>query len=111
MMTTTTYTSTKIEGYRHIFITKGVQTEVDVREVMMIVSAIRLREEEEQEKGLDYFQVFEFKDTKMVNKQEEPQDKREFELGYKTTEKKLWCVLGEDEKFGEYWTIMYPSEY
>lgn len=89
MMTTTTYTSTKIEGYRHIFITKGVQTEVDVREVMMIVSAIRLREEEEQEKGLDYFQVFEFKDTKMVNKQEEPQDKREFELGYKTTEKKI----------------------
>ena len=60
MMTTATYTSTKLEGYRHIFITKGVQTEIDVREVMMIVSAIRLREEEEKEKGLDYFQIFEF---------------------------------------------------
>ena len=55
--------------------------------------------------------AFEFKDTKMVNRQEEPKNKREFELGHKTTEKKLWCVLGEDEKFGEYWTIMYPSEY
>lgn len=88
MMTTATYTSTKLEGYRHIFITKGVQTEVDVREVMMIVSAIRLREEEEKEKGLDYFQIFEFKGDKMINRQEEPKDKREFNLRYPTTEKK-----------------------
>lgn len=49
-MTTTTYTSTKIEGYRHIFVTKEVQTEVNVREVMMIISAIKLREEEEEKK-------------------------------------------------------------
>lgn len=106
-MTTTTYTSTKIEGYRHIFVTKEVQTEVNVREVMMIISAIRLREEEEEKKGLDYFQIFEFKGNKMINRQEEPKDKREFELNYEVEEKKLWCVLGEDEKIGEYWTIMY----
>lgn len=110
-MTTTTYTSTKIEGYRHIFVTKEVQTEVNVREVMMIIPAIRLREEEEEKKGLDYFQIFEFKGNKMINRQEEPKDKREFELNYEVEEKKLWCVLGEDEKIGEYWTIMYPSEY
>lgn len=47
----------------------------------------------------------------MINRQEEPKDKREFELNYEVEEKKLWCVLGEDEKIGEYWTIMYPSEY
>lgn len=77
----------------------------------MIISAIKLREEEEEKKVLDYFQTFEFKGNKMINRQEEPKDKREFELNYKVEEKKLWCVLGEDEKIGEYWTIMYPSEY
>lgn len=110
-MITTTYTSTEIEGYRPVFMTKGVEIEVDVREVLMIVSAIRLREEEEKEKGLDYFQIFEFKENKMINRQEVPKDKREFELGYKTAEKKLWCTLGANEKIGEYWTIMFPSEY
>ena len=86
-MITTTYTSTEIEGYRPVFMTKGVEIEVDVREVMMIVSAIRLREEEEKEKGLDYFQIFEFEGKKMINRQEEPKDKREFELNYEVEEK------------------------
>ena len=110
-MMTTTYNSTKIEGYRHIFTTKRVQIEVDVREVMMIVSAIRLKEEKEKIQGLDPFQIFEFKDTKMINKQELTQAEREFELGHQTTTEKLLCVLGMEEGIGEYWTIMFPSEY
>ena len=47
----------------------------------------------------------------MINRQEEPQDKREFDLSYEVKECKVWAVLGLDETFGEYWTIMFPSEY
>lgn len=77
----------------------------------MVVSALRLKEEKEESQGLDYFQIFEFKGNKMINRQEEPQDKIEFELKYEMKECKVWAVLGTDEIFGEYWTIMFPSEY
>lgn len=93
---------------RTIFMTPLIRYDLDVRALLMVVSAIRLKEEAQ---GLDPFQIFEFKGKKMINRQEEPQDKREFDLSYEVKECKVWAVLGLDETFGEYWTIMFPSEY
>ncbi|MCI7186667.1 MAG: DUF960 domain-containing protein [Fusobacterium mortiferum] len=96
---------------RTIFMTPLIRHDLDVRALLMVVSALRLKEEKEETQGLDPFQIFEFKDKKMINRQEEPQDKREFDLSYEVKECKVWAVLGLDETFGEYWTIMFPSEY
>ena len=96
---------------RTIFMTPLIRHDLDVRALLMIVSAIRLKEEKEENQGLDPFQIFEFKGKKMINRQEEPQDKIEFDLSYEVKGCKVWAILGLDETFGEYWTIMFPSEY
>lgn len=96
---------------RTIFMTPLIRHDLDVRALLMVVSALSLKEEKEESQGLDPFQIFEFKGKKMINRQEEPQDKREFDLSYEAKEYKVWAVLGLDEIFGEYWTIMFPSEY
>lgn len=96
---------------RTIFMTPLIRHELDVRALLMIVSAIRLKEEKEENQGLNPFQIFEFKGKKMINRQKEPQDKIEFDLNYEVKDCKVWAVLGLDETFGEYWTIMFPSEY
>ena len=79
-----------------------IRHDLDVRALLMVVSAIRLKEEEEETQGLDPFQIFEFKDKKMINRQEEPQDKREFDLSYEVKGCKVWAVLGLDEVVGYY---------
>ena len=76
-----------------------IRHDLDVRALLMVVSAIRLKEETQ---GLDPFQIFEFKDKKMINRQEEPQDKREFDLSYEVKGCKVWAVLGLDEVVGYY---------
>lgn len=96
---------------RTIFMTPLIRHELEVKALLMVVSALRLKEEKEEIEGLDPFQIFEFKGKKMINRQEEPQDKIEFDLSYEVKECKVWAVLGLDEIFGEYWTIMFPSEY
>lgn len=96
---------------RTIFMTPLVRHDLDVRALLMVVSALRLKEEKEESQGLDPFQIFEFKGKKMINRQEELQEKIEFDLSYEMKECKVWAVLGLDETFGEYWTIMFPSEY
>ena len=96
---------------RTIFMTPLIRHDLETRALLMIVSALRLKEEKEESQGLDPFQIFEFKDKKMINRQEEPQDKIEFELSYEVKECEVWAVLGLDEMFGEYWTIMFPREY
>ena len=87
---------------RTIFMTPLIRHDLDVRALLMVISAIRLKEEEEETQGLDPFQIFEFKDKKMINRQEEPQDKREFDLSYEVKGCKVWAVLGLDEVVGYY---------
>ena len=87
---------------RTIFMTPLIRHDLDVRALLMVVSAIRLKEEEEETQGLDPFQIFEFKDKKMINRQEEPQDKREFDLSYEVKGCKVWAILGLDEVVGYY---------
>lgn len=96
---------------RSIFMTPLIRCDLDVRALLMVVSAIRLKEDKEESQGLAPFQIFEFKGKKMINRQEEPQDEREFDLRYEIKECKVWAVLGLDEVVGEYWTIMFSSEY
>ena len=47
----------------------------------------------------------------MINRQEEPKEEKVFEIPFKVRKCKVWAVLGFDEMIGEYWTVMYPSEY
>lgn len=96
---------------RTIFMTPLIRHELEVKALLMVVSALRLKENNEESQGLDPFQIFEFKGKKMINRQEEPQDKIEFDLSYEVKECKVLAVLGLDEIVGEYWTIMFQSEY
>lgn len=54
---------------RTIFMTPLIRHDLDVRALLMVVSAIRLKEEKEEDQGLDPFQIFEFKGKKMINRQ------------------------------------------
>lgn len=85
---------------RTIFMTPLIRHDLDVRALLMVVSAIGLKEEKEENQELDPFQIFEFKGKKMINRQEEPQDKIEFDLSYEVKECKVWAVLGLDEVVG-----------
>lgn len=95
---------------RTVFMTSLIRHNLDIRALLMIISILKLKEEEEKLE-LESVQIFEFKGKKMINRQKKSQDKREFDLDYEIRECKVWAVLGLDEMFGEHWTILYPSEY
>lgn len=93
---------------RTVYMTREIRHSLDIRLLHWIVSALK---EKEESSTLDSFQIFEFKDGKMINRQEEPKEEKVFEIPFKVRKCKVWAVLGFDEMIGEYWTVMYPSEY
>lgn len=95
---------------RTVFMTQQIREKLDIRALLMIVSILKSKESENSE-DLDYLQVFEFEDKKLINRQEEPQLVNVYPLEYNLKNCKVWAVMGLDEVIGEYWTIMYPDEY
>ncbi|WP_300359390.1 hypothetical protein [Fusobacterium sp.] len=96
---------------RTVFMTQQIREKLDIRALLMIVSILKSKESENSE-DLDYLQVFEFEDKKLINRQEEPQLVNVYPLEYNNLKDcKIWAVMGLDEVIGEYWTIMYPDEY
>lgn len=94
----------------NIYLTRNVRENLDLRILAKIMEI--LREKIRINKNMDYFQIFEMTEDTLMNKQEIPEEKKEYKLNFKVQRKeKIWAVQGIDETVGEYWTIMYPEEY
>lgn len=94
----------------NIYLTRNVRENLDLRILAKIMEI--LREKIRTDKNMDYFQIFEIFEDTLINKQEVPEEKKEYELNFKVQSKeKIWAVQGIDETVGKYWTIMYPEEY
>lgn len=94
----------------NIYLTRNVRENLDLRILAKIMEI--LREKIRTNKNMDYFQIFEMTEDTLINKQEVPEEKKEYKLNFKVQrEEKIWAVQGIDETVGEYWTIMYPEEY
>lgn len=94
----------------NIYLTRNIKENLDLRILTKIMEI--LREKIRRDRNMDYFQIFEIFEDTLVNKQEVPEEKKEYKLNFKIQGKeKIWAVQGIDERVGEYWTIMYPEEY
>lgn len=94
----------------NICLTRNIRENLDLRILSKIMEI--LREKIRTNKNMDYFQIFEMVEDILVNKQEVPEEMKEYKLNFKIQSKeKIWAVQGIDEIVGKYWTIMYPEEY
>ncbi|WP_302821705.1 DUF960 family protein [Fusobacterium ulcerans] len=94
----------------NIYLTRNIKENLDLRILKKIMEI--LREKIRTDKNIDYFQIFEVTEDTLINKQEVPEEKKEYKLNFKIQSKeKIWAVQGIDEIVGKYWTIMYPEEY
>ena len=94
----------------NICLTRNIRENLDLRILSKIMEI--LREKIRTNKNMDYFQIFEMVEDILVNKQEVPEEMKEYKLNFKIQSKeKIWAVQGIDETVGKYWTIMYPEEY
>lgn len=94
----------------NIYLTRNIRENLDLRILSKIMEI--LREKIKTNKNMDYFQIFEISEDTLINKQEVPEEKKEYKLNFKIQSKeKIWSVQGIDEIVGKYWTIMYPEEY
>lgn len=94
----------------NIYLTRNIKENLDLRILSKIMEI--LREKIRTNKNMDYFQIFEISEDTLINKQEVPEEKKEYKLNFKIQSKeKIWAVQGIDEIVGKYWTIMYPEEY
>lgn len=94
----------------NIYLTRNIKENLDLRILTKIMEI--LREKIRTDKNIDYFQIFEVTEDTLINKQEVPEEKKEYKLNFKIQSKeKIWAVQGIDEVVGKYWTIMYPDEY
>ncbi len=94
----------------NIYLTRNIRENLDLRILSKIMEI--LREKIRTNKNMDYFQIFEISEDTLINKQEVPEEKKEYKLNFKIQSKeKIWAVQGIDEVVGKYWTIMYPEEY
>lgn len=94
----------------NIYLTRNVRENLDLRILAKIMEI--LRKKIRTDKNMDYFQIFEMTEDTLINKQEVPEEKKEYKLKFEVQSKeKIWAVQGIDETVGKYWTIMYPDEY
>lgn len=94
----------------NIYLTRNIKENLDLRILTKIMEI--LREKIRTDQNIDYFQIFEVTEDTLINKQEVPEEKKEYKLNFKIQSKeKIWVVQGIDEAAGKYWTIMYPDEY
>lgn len=90
-----------------IYMTRSISEKLDLRVLIKIKSLL----ENEKMEEMDYLQIFEVKDNKLTQKQEQPQMIKNYDLKGNFKDTKVWAVRGEDERVGRYWTIMFPEDY
>lgn len=97
---------------KSIIITKGINETLDLRILEFIINTLQTMGDKKVGEDIDYLQVFETNGNKLINSSEMPEKKEEYILPFKYGENTvIWAIHGIDEKYGQHWTIMYPSEY
>lgn len=97
---------------KNMIITKGINETLDLRILEFIITTLQAMDDKKVGEDIDYLQVFETNGNKLINSSEIPEKKEEYILPFKYEENTvIWAMHGIDEKYGEYWTIMYPNEY
>lgn len=92
-----------------ITLTRRIANELNKYLLEKIISILRKKE---NEKNIDYLQIFEVKGDELINSQEVPEIKKSYKLVYKFKENiKIWAVESIDKELGRCWTILFPEEY
>ena len=69
----------------NIYLTRNVRENLDLRILAKIIEI--LREKIRINKNMDYFQIFEMSEDTLINKQEIPEEKKEYKLNFKIQNK------------------------
>ena len=95
----------------NLHITKGIGENLDLR--LLITVSILLEEKISKlpKEDIDYLQIFEVKNNKLLHRQEVPEQSEEYILQGNFKNIKIWAVRNEDINFNETWKIMFPEEY
>lgn len=95
----------------NIYMTRNVYENLDLRLLMSIGTLLNNKILKSEKKDIDYLQIFEIKDNKLIHRQEEPKRSEEYILKGKFNNVKIWAVQNTDLYKNTYWTIMLPEEY
>ena len=94
-----------------IYMTRHISENLDLRLLTSVMALLNNKILKTREEDLDYLQIFEIKNNKLIHSQEQPKQSKEYNLVGNFKDTKVWAVRGEDERVGEYWTIMFPEDY
>lgn len=95
----------------NIYMTKNIYENLDLRLLTSITALLNNKILKSEKKEMDYLQIFEIKDNKLIHRQEEPEQSEEYILKGKFNDIKIWAVQNIDLDERTYWTVMFPSEY
>ena len=94
-----------------IYMTRNISENLDLRILTSVMALLNNKVLKTKKEDMDYLQIFEINNNKLIHSQEQPKQSKEYNLAGHFKDIKVWAVRGEDEKSGEYWTIMFPEDY
>lgn len=95
----------------NLHITKGIWENLDLRLLITVSILLEQKISKLTKEDIDYLQIFEIKNNKLVHRQEVPEQSEEYILKGNFKNTKIWVVRNEDINFNETWKIMFPEEY
>ena len=95
----------------NIYITKHIEENLDLRLLIIVSILLEQKISKLPKENIDYLQIFEVKNNKLLHRQEVPEQSEEYILQGNFKNTKIWAVRNEDINFNETWKIMFPEEY
>lgn len=95
----------------NIITTTSIANELDLRILSKIIQLLKTKDLEKNYNEIDYLQVFEIKDNKIINTQEIPEAKVEIPLNMNITKSLKIFAIRDFFKNKTIWTIMFSDEY
>lgn len=95
----------------NIITTTSIANELDLRILSKIIQLLKIKDLEKNYNEVDYLQVFEIKDNKIINTQEIPEAKVEIPLNMNITKSLKIFAIRDFFKNKTIWTIMFSDEY
>lgn len=95
----------------NIITTESIANELDLRILSKIIQLLKIKDLEKNYNEIDYLQVFEIKDNKIINTQEIPEAKVEIPLNINITKSLKIFAIRDFFKNKTIWTIMFSDEY
>lgn len=95
----------------NLHITKGIVENLDLRLLITVSILLEQKTSKLPKEDIDYLQIFEIKNNKLLHRQEVPEQSEVYILKGNFENIKIWAVRNEDINFNETWKIMFPEEY